>query len=139
MFRGLYLALSFTFMVMHGTSAMNGELRIYKEPDFKRLRRIIGVSTTNLCYDMSCSELNDITLSAKWTGLLTDGSAFSDGQVKIAFYAGANCTGEAAVLNTSRGRIHNFAEIGMNKTITSFAVLETSTTMLHGTSKVCEW
>ncbi|CAI5717138.1 unnamed protein product [Peronospora destructor] len=120
--------------------AMNGELRIYKEPEFKRLRRIIGVSRGNLCYDMPCADLSGTISSARWMGLpATTGSTFAEGHVKIAFYAGSNCTGKSIVLNTSAGEVRNFANFGMDNATTSFAVLQTSTAMQHATSNICEW
>lgn len=119
--------------------AMKGELRIYKEPDFKRLRRIIGISTGNLCYDMPCADLSGAISSARWMGLPATGSTFADRQVKITFYAGSNCTGKIILLNTNAGEVRNFAHFGMDNATTSFAVLETSTTMLHATSNICEW
>lgn len=118
---------------------MNGELRIYKDADFKRLRRIIGVSTGNLCYNMACSELNDIVSSARWTGLPTKASAFSDDQVKIAFYADSHCSGRTVVVNTNAGEVRNFAELGMDNATTSFAVLESSMAITNGEANVCEW
>ncbi|RMX63799.1 hypothetical protein DD238_006099 [Peronospora effusa] len=118
--------------------AMNGELRIYKEPEFKRLRRIIKVSTGNLCYDMRCADLSRTISSARWTGLPATGSTFAEGHVKIAFYAGSNCTGKSIVLNTSAGEVRNLANFGMDIATTSFAVLQTSTVMKHATSNICE-
>ncbi|CAI5726325.1 unnamed protein product [Peronospora farinosa] len=118
--------------------AMNGELRMYKEPEFKRLRRIIKVSTGNLCYDMPCADLSRTISSARWTGLPATGSTFAEGHVKIAFYAGSNCTGKSIVLNTNAGEVRNFANFGMDIATTSFAVLQTSTVMQHATSNICE-
>ncbi|GMF67241.1 unnamed protein product [Phytophthora fragariaefolia] len=119
--------------------AMSGELRIYKEPEFKRLRRLITVFVGDVCYDMSCPQLNDITSSARWSGLPVTGPAFTESQAKIAFYAGGNCTGKAAVVSTRVGQIPNFAAFGMDNAISSFAVLGTSTAMLHKSSDVCAW
>ncbi|KAF1790306.1 hypothetical protein GQ600_22985 [Phytophthora cactorum] len=51
-----------------------GELRLYKEPYFKRLRLLIKVSAGNLCYDMSCDGIRDVISSARWTGLPATGS-----------------------------------------------------------------
>jgi hypothetical protein len=124
---------------IEAATAFTGELRIYKGADFKRLRRILGVSTSNLCYDMPCASLSEIAASAKWTGLPATGAAFSDGQAKIAFYMGSNCTGVVAMLNTSRGQVDDFGPLGMYRAITSFAVLETSTEMEHPASNVCQW
>ncbi|KAG6611100.1 uncharacterized protein IUM83_15864 [Phytophthora cinnamomi] len=118
---------------------MSAELRIYKEPEFKRLRRIITVSAGNLCYDMPCSELSDIISSARWSGIPVTGSAFADGQARIAFYTDNNCTGTAVVVNTRVGQIRDFAAFGMDKATSSFAVLETSTTMQHKTTNICAW
>uniref|UniRef100_M4BUQ4 Uncharacterized protein n=1 Tax=Hyaloperonospora arabidopsidis (strain Emoy2) TaxID=559515 RepID=M4BUQ4_HYAAE len=118
---------------------MQGELRIYREPAFKRLRRIIGISIPNLCYDMPCADLSGIISSAKWTDLPAMGSPSDSYQVKIAFYAGSNCTGKFVLLNTSAGQVLDFAEFGLDNAVTSFAVLETSMTMMHSTSNICEW
>eukprot|EP00644_Phytophthora_capsici_P012815 jgi/Phyca11/101569/e_gw1.5.1408.1 len=115
---------------------MQGELRIYKEPDFKRLRRIIGVSVGNLCYDMPCSDLSGSISSARWTGLPLN---FVGHQVKLAFYVGNNCTGKTTVVNTSEGEIGDFGKFGMDNVTTSFAVLETSTTMQHASTNICNW
>ena len=119
--------------------SMNGELRIYKEPEFKRLRQIIRVATTNLCYDMPCADLSGTISSARWTKLPVTGSIFAEGYVKIAFYAGSNCTGRSVVLNTKAGEVRNFAYFGMDNATTSFAVLQTSTVMQHATKNICEW
>lgn len=121
------------------TVAMQGELRVYKEPEFKRLRRIIGVSTSNLCYDMPCADLTDSISSARWTGLPATGSVFNDGQVKIAFYTGGNCTGKAVVVNTIKGEVRNFADFRTDNATASFAILENSTAMKHATANVCQW
>lgn len=118
---------------------MNGELRIYKDADFKRLRRIIGVSTGNLCYNMACPELNDVVSSARWTGLPTTASVFSDGQVKMAFYTDSQCMGNAVAVSANVGEIRNFAELGMDNVTTSFAVLEASMAITNGVANVCEW
>ncbi|KAL3658380.1 hypothetical protein V7S43_016760 [Phytophthora oleae] len=136
--------LLFSIIVVIGCSiqtvrAMQGELRIYKEPNFERLRRIIGVSAGNLCYDMPCSDLSGSISSARWTGLPIKGSTFVDHQVKLAFYVGNNCTGKVTVVNTSEGRISDFGKFGMDNVTTSFAVLETSTTMQHATTNICNW
>ncbi|KAG7383467.1 hypothetical protein PHYPSEUDO_003629 [Phytophthora pseudosyringae] len=117
---------------------MQGELRIYREPNFKRLRQLIRVTAGNLCYDMPCATLSSSISSSRWTGLPTTGSNFADGQVKIAFYAATNCTGNATVLNTSVGEVSNFAQFGMDNAITSIAVLETSTAMLHESKDLCK-
>ncbi|KAE8906705.1 hypothetical protein PF005_g31285 [Phytophthora fragariae] len=124
--------------IVQNAVAMSAELRIYKEPEFKRLRQIIPFSAGNLCYDMPCSFLSDITSSARWSGIPVAGSAFADGQVKIAFYADNNCTGRAVVVNASVGQICDFAAFGMDKATSSFAVLETSTVMEHKTNNVCD-
>ncbi|OWZ09581.1 hypothetical protein PHMEG_00017693 [Phytophthora megakarya] len=137
-FKNLYFGGEFVSLIQ-STAAMNGELRIYREPNFKRLRRIIGVSTGNLCYDMPCSDLSGAISSARWTGIPTTGSPLSDGEVKIAFYAGNNCTGKAVVLNTIVGEVSNFADFGKDNATTSFAVLEMSMAMLHPTTDVCKW
>ncbi|KAL4139355.1 hypothetical protein PRIC2_002852 [Phytophthora ramorum] len=118
--------------------AMEGELRLYKEPEFRRLRRLMRVSTSNLCYDMPCAYLNTIISSARWSGLPTTGATFADGQIKIAFYAGSNCTGKVVAVNTNVGQVDNFAKFGMDNATASFAVLETSTTMQHESSNICE-
>ncbi|KAE8906946.1 hypothetical protein PF006_g19724 [Phytophthora fragariae] len=97
--------------IVQNTAVMSAELRIYQKPEFKRLRQIITVSAGNLCDDTSCSQL-----------------VFN-----------GNCTGRAVVVNTSVGRIRDFAAFGMDKAIASFAVLETSTIMEHKTSNVCAW
>ncbi|CAH0481472.1 unnamed protein product [Peronospora belbahrii] len=125
--------------IVQDTAAMNGELRIYKEPEFKRLRRIIGVSVENLCYDMPCADLRDVMSSARWTELPAMGSIFADEHVKIAFYAGSNCTGKLVLLNTDAGKVRNFADYGMDNAITSFAVLKTLTAMQHVSSNIFQW
>ncbi|ETI37993.1 hypothetical protein L917_15444 [Phytophthora nicotianae] len=124
---------------VNSTNAMEGELRLYKEPSFKRLRLLVKISEGNLCYDMACDGVGNVISSARWTGLPTTGSAFTDGHVKIAFYDGKNCTGKATVLNTNVGEISNFAQSGMDNATTSIAVLETSNKMQHATKNLCQW
>ncbi|KAG2963091.1 hypothetical protein PC121_g24670 [Phytophthora cactorum] len=121
------------------TNAMEGELRLYKEPYFKRLRLLIKVSAGNLCYDMSCDGIRDVISSARWTGLPATGSTFADGHVKIAFYAGKNCTGKVTMLNTNVGEVPNFAQSEIDNATASIAVLETSNTMQHPTKNLCNW
>ncbi|KAG3090489.1 hypothetical protein PI124_g24315 [Phytophthora idaei] len=88
---------------------------------------------------MSCDGIKDVISSARWTELPTTGSTFADGHVKIAFYAGKNCTGKVTVLNTNVGEVPNFAESEMDNATTSIAVLETSNTMQHRTKNLCNW
>ncbi|ETL31630.1 hypothetical protein L916_15623 [Phytophthora nicotianae] len=64
---------------VNSTNAMEGELRLYKEPSFKRLRLLVKISEGNLCYDMACDGVGNVISSARWTGLPTTGSAFTDG------------------------------------------------------------
>lgn len=133
----LFVAFLMACSVQHA-AAMSAELRIYKEPEFKRLRQIIIVSAGNLCYDMPC-QISDSISSARWTGMPVTGTAYADGQARIAFYTGGNCTGKAAVVNTSVGNVPDFAAFGMDNVTSSFAVLETSTVMKHKAKNVCEW
>uniref|UniRef100_A0AAV1ULA4 Uncharacterized protein n=1 Tax=Peronospora matthiolae TaxID=2874970 RepID=A0AAV1ULA4_9STRA len=131
--------IALTSRVQDAVAMMQGKLQIYRDPAFKRLRRIIGISIPNLCYDMPCADLSGIICSAKWTGLPAKGSPSDSDQVKIAFYAGSNCTGKFVLLKTSAGQVLDFAEFGLDHAVTSFAVLETSMMMMHLSSNICEW
>lgn len=131
-----YLSFAFTgailiTYVVQDAVGMKGELRIYKEADFKRLLRIIRVSTENLCYNMPCADLSGVISSAKLTGLPATGWL-----VKIAFYTGSNCACKSIVLNTNAEEVRHFADFGIDDATTSFAVLQTSTAMEHAGSNI---
>ncbi|KAF1780722.1 hypothetical protein GQ600_23046 [Phytophthora cactorum] len=117
------------------TNVMEGELRLYKEPDFgfsSRFRRGI--------FAMTCRATASKTSSLRLDGRgFHHGATFADGHVKIAFYAGKNCTGKVTVLNTNVGEVPNFAQSEMDNATTSIAVLETSNTMQHPTKNLCNW
>ncbi|KAF1780710.1 hypothetical protein GQ600_12370 [Phytophthora cactorum] len=111
--------------------SMEGELRLYKEPYFKRLRLLIKVSAG--IFAMTCR-----ATASETSSLRLDGRGFHHG-VNIAFYAGKNCTGKVTMLNTNVGEVPNFAQSEIDNATASIAVLETSNTMQHPTKNLCNW
>jgi hypothetical protein len=132
------VAVTMTSSIQTAT-AYNGELRLYKKAELKQLRVILGVYKSNLCYDMPCAEIGDFASSATWTGLPAPGTAFPDGQAKLAFYSGSNCSGAMMVFNTSLGQAQRFEDKLLDKSVSSYAVLETSYYMEHASIDVCTW
>ncbi|KAF4029029.1 hypothetical protein GN244_ATG19280 [Phytophthora infestans] len=117
--------------------SFEGNIELYSGAYYKHKLLSIDIYMPNRCYNVNCTNIDNLTASARWSGLPTTGWM---GKAFISFYAGTNCKGsKTSSLLPYNGGIREFVFPKVKNNISSFMVRSESRKRRHGFANVCGW
>ncbi|KAF1779626.1 hypothetical protein PC129_g11543 [Phytophthora cactorum] len=117
--------------------AFEGNIELYSGSYYDRKLLSIDIYMPNRCYNVNCTNIDNKTASAKWSGLPTTGWV---GKAFITFYADTDCKGsQTSALLPHNGGIREFVFPKVKGDISSFMVRSESKKRRHGSANVCDW
>lgn len=115
----------------------DGNIKLYSGAYYDHLLLAINFNMPNRCYNVNCTNIDNKTASAKWSGLPTTGWV---GKAYITFYTEVDCQGsKTSALLPHNGGIREFPFPKIKGDITSFMVRSESRKRRHGSENVCSW
>ncbi|KAG7382522.1 Epsin-1, required for endocytosis and actin patch assembly [Phytophthora pseudosyringae] len=115
----------------------DGNVELYSGAYYDHRLLHVNIHMPNRCYNVNCTNIDNKTASAKWSGLPTTGWA---GKAFITFYADTDCKGsKTSTLLPHNGGVREFAFPKVKGSITSFMVRSESKIRRHGSANVCSW
>ncbi|ETI42000.1 hypothetical protein F443_12813 [Phytophthora nicotianae P1569] len=116
--------------------AFEGNVELYAGAYYDHKLLSIDIYMPNRCYNINCTNIDDKTASARWSGLPTTGWA---GRAFITFYADTGCKGsKTSSLLPHNGGVREFVS-NVQGDISSFMVRSESRKKRHGSANVCDW
>ncbi|KAE9037252.1 hypothetical protein PR003_g6680 [Phytophthora rubi] len=120
-------------------STWTGELKLYKDANFRSLLLTLTFNTANLCFNLACGDIDDEISSASWKGLPL--KAFFPGGTTslLVFYRDIDCTGDSQGWPTSYEKAPNFGAVEINDAASSFMFVKVATGVKNGVHKICDY
>ncbi|KAE8899044.1 hypothetical protein PF005_g17875 [Phytophthora fragariae] len=120
-------------------STWTGELKLYKDANFRSLLLTLTFNTANLCFNLACGDIDDEISSASWKGLPV--KAFFPGGTTslLVFYRDIDCTGDSQGWPTSYEKAPNFGAVEMNDAASSFMFVELAFGVENGVHEICDY
>ncbi|ETI42002.1 hypothetical protein F441_12774 [Phytophthora nicotianae CJ01A1] len=121
------------------TSPWTGQVKLYKDTNFRSLLITLKFNTANLCFNLACGDIDDAVSSATWKGLPLQ-AYFSGGTTSLLmFYRGIDCAGVSQGWPTSTEKAADFGAVGINDAASSFMFLQNYTGVHNGIQSICDY
>ncbi|KAF4029027.1 hypothetical protein GN244_ATG19278 [Phytophthora infestans] len=121
------------------TSSWTGQLKLYKDTNFRSLLITLKFNTANLCFNLACGDIDDAVSSATWKGLPLQ-AYFNGGTTSLLmFYRGLDCTGVSQGWPTSAENAADFGTVGISDVASSFMFLRSYTGVHNGIQSICDY